>query len=106
MTFDRPAFLLLLLLLPVLWMWFGRAPGVSRAGLAFKCASFACLVVALADPSARMLTRRLAVTVLMDTPYMREVLRMLHPSARAVRIWMRRSSGSWFILKVYVSGYG
>ncbi|HWW52011.1 MAG TPA: VWA domain-containing protein [Verrucomicrobiae bacterium] len=67
MTFDRPAVLLLLLLLPVLWMWFGRRPGVSRAGLAFKCASFASLVVALADPSAWMLIRRLAVTVLMDT---------------------------------------
>jgi Ca-activated chloride channel family protein len=67
MTFDHPAFLLLLLLLPVLWMWLRRAPGISRAGLALKCAAFASLVIALADPWAEILIRKLAVTLVMDT---------------------------------------
>src|ERR1700732_3167968 len=44
-----------------------RAPGASRACLALKCAAFAVLVVALADPWAPMRVEKLAVTVLMDT---------------------------------------
>ena len=44
-----------------------RAPGASPACLALKCAAFAALVIALADPWAAMRTEKLAVTVLMDT---------------------------------------
>ncbi len=67
MTFDHPRFLLLLLLLPVLWLWMRRAPGASRVCLALKCAAFAALVLALADPWAVLRVQKLAVTVLMDT---------------------------------------
>ncbi len=67
MTFDHPRFLLLLLLLPVLWLWMRRAPCASRWCLALKCAAFAALVMALADPWAVLRTQKLAITVLMDT---------------------------------------
>jgi Ca-activated chloride channel family protein len=66
-TFDQPIFLLLLGLLPVLWWWMRKAPGASRVCLALKCAAFAVLVIALADPWAPMRVEKLAVTVLMDT---------------------------------------
>jgi Ca-activated chloride channel homolog len=67
MIFERPLFLLLLLLLPVLWIWMGRVPGASRACLILKCAVFAALVIALADPWANLAGRKMAATVLMDT---------------------------------------
>ncbi len=67
MTFDQPIFLLLLGLLPVLWIWMRSVPGASRACLALKCATFAALAMALADPWASMRVEKLAVTVLMDT---------------------------------------
>ena len=67
MTFDRPIFLLLLGLLPVLWWWMRRLPGASNACLALKCATFAVLAIALAGPWAPMRVEKLAVTVLMDT---------------------------------------
>jgi Ca-activated chloride channel family protein len=66
-TFDQPIFLLLLGLLPALWWWMRKAPGASRACLALKCAVFAVLAIALADPWAPMRVEKLAVTVLMDT---------------------------------------
>ena len=67
MIFDQPIFLLLLVLLPVLWMWMRRAPGASPACLALKCAAYAALVIALADPWAALRMQKLAVTVLIDT---------------------------------------
>ncbi len=67
MTFDQPIFLLLLGLLPVLWVWMRRAPGASPVCLALKCAAFAALAIALADPWAALRVERLAVTVLIDT---------------------------------------
>jgi Ca-activated chloride channel homolog len=67
MTFDQPIFLLLLGLLPVLWIWMRRAPGASPMCLALKCAAFAALAIALADPWAALRVERLAVTVLIDT---------------------------------------
>src|SRR3984893_18768197 len=44
-----------------------KAPGTSRACLGLKCAAFAVLAIALADPWAPMRVEKLAVTVLMDT---------------------------------------
>ena len=67
MTFDQPIFLLLLGLLPVLWWWMRKAPGASRACLALKCAAFAVLAIALADPWAPLRVEKLAVAVLLDT---------------------------------------
>src|ERR1039458_854672 len=67
MTFDHPIFLLLLVLLPVLWVWMRRAPGASPVCLGLKCAAFAALAIAMADPWAALRVERLAVTVLMDT---------------------------------------
>lgn len=67
MTFDHARWLYLLLLLPALWWWMRRAPGSSRVCLALKCAVFAAVVIALADPWAAMRVEKLAVTVLMDT---------------------------------------
>src|SRR3990167_955865 len=66
-TFDRPALLLLLLLVPILWMRFRDTPGGSRACLALKCAVFTALAIALAGPWGRMPMRRLAVTMVVDT---------------------------------------
>jgi len=66
-TFDRPALLLLLLLVPILWMRFRDTPGGSRACLALKCAVFTALAIALAGPWGRMPVRRLAVTMVVDT---------------------------------------
>jgi len=66
-TFDHPMFLLLLLLLPVLWLWMRRTPGASLPCLALKCAAFAALALALADPWSILLVSKVAVTVLMDT---------------------------------------
>jgi Ca-activated chloride channel homolog len=67
MTFDRPIFLALLLLLPLVWLLLKKAPGASRFCLALKCLAFVALVIALADPWAQMFTRRMAITVVMDT---------------------------------------
>ena len=67
MTFERPIFLLLLLLLPLAWLLLRKAPSASRTCLALKCLAFAALVIALADPWAQLLVQRLAVTVVMDT---------------------------------------
>ena len=64
MTFDHPIFLLLLVLLPVLWIWMRRMPGASHVCLALKCAAFAALAIALADPWAPLRVEQLAVTVL------------------------------------------
>ncbi len=67
MTFDQPTFLLLLGLIPVLWVLMRRAPGASPLCLALKCAAFAALAIALADPWAALREEKLAVTVLIDT---------------------------------------
>lgn len=67
MTFERPIFLLLLLLLPLAWLLARKTPGTSRACLMLKCLAFAALAIALADPWAQLLVQRLAVTVVMDT---------------------------------------
>jgi Ca-activated chloride channel family protein len=65
--FDQPIFLALLLLLPILWVWMRRVPGASPVCLALKCAAFAVLAIALADPWAPLRVQKLAVTVLVDT---------------------------------------
>ncbi len=65
MTFERPLFLLLLLVLPLVWFWLRRDG--SRAAWLLKCAVFVALVIALADPWAQLSEQRLAVTVVMDT---------------------------------------
>src|SRR5882672_1169287 len=44
-----------------------KMPGASSACLALKCAVFALLAIALADPWASMRMQKLAVTVLLDT---------------------------------------
>ncbi len=67
MTFARPQFLFLLLLLPPTWLRMRKAQQSSRTCLALKCAAFAVLVVALADPWATMTATQMAITVLMDT---------------------------------------
>src|ERR1039457_5955546 len=67
MIFDQPIFFLLLALLPVLWIWMRRAPGASPTCLALKCAAYAALVIALADPWAAMRVEKLAITVMIDT---------------------------------------
>jgi Ca-activated chloride channel homolog len=67
MTFERPIFFLLLLLLPVVWLLMRKSPGSSRACLVLKGIVFIVVVIALADPWAAILVQKLAVTVLMDT---------------------------------------
>ena len=52
MTFERPIFFALLLLLPLVWLQMRKSPGASRACLALKCLVFIVLVIALADPWA------------------------------------------------------
>ncbi len=67
MSFEHPIFLIMLAFVPALWVLMRRAPGASQVCLALKCAAFAVLVLALADPWAAMRAERLAVTVVMDT---------------------------------------
>ncbi len=93
MTFDQPIFLLLLGLLPVLWLWMRRAPGASTACLALKCAAFAAMVIALADPWAPMRVEKLAVTVLMDTSASMPRESMQHGQAM-LRDLVRKNSGA------------
>jgi Ca-activated chloride channel family protein len=66
LTFERPVWSLLLLLVPVLWLSMRRWRG-SRLCLALKCAASAALIIALAGPSARMPVHRLGVTMVLDT---------------------------------------
>ena len=93
MIFDQPMFLLLLVLLPVLWMWMRRAPGASPACLALKCAACAALVIALADPWAAMHVEKLAVTVLMDTSASMPRESLQHGEAM-LRDLVRKNSGA------------
>ncbi|MGE0404764.1 MAG: VWA domain-containing protein [Candidatus Korobacteraceae bacterium] len=67
MTLQRPGFLLLLLLLPVLWTRLRAMPGASRTCLILKCAAFAMLAVALSDPWIHLPQQKLALTVVVDT---------------------------------------
>jgi Ca-activated chloride channel family protein len=67
MTFERPMFLLLLLLLPLVWLQLRKSPGASRACLVLKSVVFLLLVIALSDPWAQILVQKLAVTVVVDT---------------------------------------
>lgn len=67
MTFDRPIFFLLLLLLPVLWIWARNRRGASRISFALKAIVYVLLVTALAGPRAQLPVRHVAVTVVADT---------------------------------------
>ncbi len=67
MTFERPIFFLLLVLLPLVWLQMRKSPGASRACLVLKSVVFLILVIALADPWAPILVQKLAVTVAVDT---------------------------------------
>jgi Mg-chelatase subunit ChlD len=93
MTFERPTFLLLLLLVPVLWIWLRRIPGASRASLILKCAVFAALVIALADPWANMAGRKMAVTIVMDTSASM-TKESIQRGEAIVRDLVRRNSGT------------
>jgi hypothetical protein len=93
MTFDQPIFLFLLGLLPVLWIWMRRAPGASLSCLALKCAAYAALVVALADPWTAMRVEKLAITVLVDTSASMPRESLQHGEAM-VRDLVRKNSGA------------
>ena len=67
MTFERPMFFLLLLALPVVWMWAKRKQGSSQISCALKSIVYAALVIALADPRIELPVRRIAITMLVDT---------------------------------------
>ena len=93
MAFERPTFLLLLLLVPVLWLWMRRIPGSSRASLVLKCAVFTALVIALADPWASLAGRKMAITILMDTSASMTTESIQRGEA-IVRDLVRRNSGA------------
>ncbi|HTZ75401.1 MAG TPA: VWA domain-containing protein [Candidatus Aquilonibacter sp.] len=67
MTFDRPIFFLLLLALPVLWIWARKKRGKSRASFALKAAVCALLVAALAGPRSQLPFHHVSIAVLADT---------------------------------------
>jgi Ca-activated chloride channel homolog len=67
MTFDRPTFFLLLLFLPVLWIWARKKRGTLHISFALKSLVYALLVAALAGPRAQLPVRHVAVTLLADT---------------------------------------
>jgi len=92
-TFDQPIFLVLLGLLPVLWWRMRKMPGASSACLALKCAVFAVLAIALADPWASMRMQKLAVTVLLDTSASMPRESLLHGEAM-LRDLVRKNSGA------------
>ena len=93
MTFEHPVFLLLLLPLPVLWLWLRRSPGTSSASLILKCAVFAALVMALADPWASLAGKKMAVAILMDTSASMTTESIQRGEA-IVRDLVRRNSGT------------
>ena len=68
-------------------------PGASSACLALKCAVFAVLVIALADPWASMRMQKLAVTVLLDTSASMPRESLLHGEAM-LRDLVRKNSGA------------
>ena len=68
-------------------------PGASRACLALKCAVFAVLAIALADPWASMRMQKLAVTVLLDTSASMPRESLLHGEAM-LRDLVRKNSGA------------
>jgi Ca-activated chloride channel family protein len=92
-TFDQPIFLVLLALLPLLWWRMRKVPGASSACLALKCAVFAVLAIALADPWASMRMQKLAVTVLVDTSASMPRESLLHGEAM-LRDLVRKNSGA------------
>jgi uncharacterized membrane protein/uncharacterized protein YegL len=67
MTFDQPIFFLLLLFLPVLWIWARNKRGTSHTSFALKAIVYALLVTALAGPRMQLPVRHVAVTVVADT---------------------------------------
>src|SRR5579862_3955197 len=93
MAFERPTFLLLLLLVPVLWLWMRRIPDSSRGSLILKCAVFTALVVALADPWASLAGRKMAITILMDTSASMTTESIQRGEA-IIRDLVRRNSGA------------
>jgi secreted protein with Ig-like and vWFA domain len=70
-----------------------KMPGASSACLALKCAVFAVLVIALADPWASMRMQKLAVTVLLDTSASMPRESLLHGEAM-LRDLVRKNSGA------------
>ena len=68
-------------------------PGASSACLALKCAVFAVLAIALADPWASMRMQKLAVTVLLDTSASMPRESLLHGEAM-LRDLIRKNSGA------------
>ncbi len=94
MTLARPAFLLLLLALPPLWVLLRRYhAGGARRSLLLKSAVFAAAVLALAEPWAELAGEKIAVTVAIDTSA------SMSPEARAggagmLRELVRRNSGA------------
>ena len=93
MAFERPTFLLLLLLVPVVWLWMRRIPGSSRTSLVLKCAVFTVLVIAMADPWASLAGRKMAITILMDTSASMTTESIQRGEA-IVRDLVRRNSGT------------
>jgi Ca-activated chloride channel homolog len=67
MSFDRPIFFLLLLVLPVLWIWARNKRGSARISFGLKAIAYALLVAALAGPRAQLPVRHVAVTLIADT---------------------------------------
>ncbi|HSC44176.1 MAG TPA: vWA domain-containing protein, partial [Candidatus Acidoferrum sp.] len=67
MSFDRPIFFLLLLALPILWVWGRNKRGSARISFALKAIVYTLLVAALAGPRGQLPVRHVAVTVIADT---------------------------------------
>jgi Ca-activated chloride channel family protein len=70
-----------------------KVPGASSACLALKCAVFAVLAIALADPWAPMRIEKLAVTVLLDTSASMPRESLQHGEAM-LRDLVRKNSGA------------
>jgi Ca-activated chloride channel homolog len=67
MTFDRPIFFVLLLALPVLWVWARRNGRAARISFVLKSIVYTLLAAALAGPRAQVPVRHVAVTLVADT---------------------------------------
>src|SRR5438445_12983250 len=70
-----------------------KMPGASSACLVLKCAVFAVLAIALADPCASMRMQKLAVTVLLDTSASMPRESLQHGEAM-LRDLVRKNSGA------------
>ena len=101
MTFAHPLLLLLLPLLLLWVVWFWRI-GSRRLSLMLKAASFAAIVLALAEPVIRMPETKMAAVILVDTSTSITREDLAHASSVVTQI-ERHKRGNWMKVVPFAS---